>query len=636
MATVLELGKWLRGRANGARAHQAEQSVRSESLAPVLDGIVRQEALVETLNRIAGLVEERVSAGRCAVLLLRNGRLRHAAAPHLDEAFVLELEGLPIGPEPGPGAPFWTMAPRASEIALDPPWQPYRLTAEAHGFRSCWSHPVFSGAGEILATVVMYFEERREPTPADWEALRGAALLAAIAIEQCHLVDELAFKTQHDPLTKLSNRELFDNRLQQAMATAAGAGAKVGLINIDLDRFKAVNDLAGQKVGDAVLAAAARRLERCVRHSDSLARTGGDEFTVVLTGLAGADGARAVAQKILESFQGPFLVEGREVFVTASIGVSIYPEDARNLQILEQHAADAMYRVKAEGRNNFLLFQEEMSSSSRERLELEADLRGALERGEFLLHYQPQISIRDGSVAGAEALIRWKHPRLGLVSPAAFIPLAEENGLIVPIGDWVLRQACSQIRQWQDLGAPRFKTAVNVSAVQFARADFVDSVMAAVAAHRLNPRCLELELTESTIMHDVDKAARQMSRLQRLGISIAIDDFGTGYSSLSYLQKLPIDVLKLDQVFVKELSVHGDKRALVQSIVALAGALGKRVIAEGVETPEHLDALIEMDCDLAQGFLLGRPMDPESFLAWLGEHEPQRLETAEEMGVLSA
>jgi diguanylate cyclase (GGDEF)-like protein len=587
----------------------------------VLDMIAQNERLEAVLERLAELVETQCPEALCTMLLLRNSRLCHASARRLPAEIVQRFEGMTIGPAgTATGAPFWSHGIRTSDIASDPHWLEHRAVALGNGLRGCWSRPIMSGAGEILGTLVIYLPVFRAPAEEHLQAMEEASRLAGIAIEQRHMVDELNFKTHHDSLTRLANRVLFDDRLQQAISMADRGSFALGLLRIDLDRFKTVNDLLGSRAGDALLARVARRLKAGIRKTDTLARTGGDEFTLLLVAIESPEGAYAVAQKLLESLAEPFLVDGHELFVTASIGVSAYPLDAHHAAALERNADDALYRAKADGRNMWQPFQQEISTAACKRLELETHLRGALARGELSLHYQPQVNLRDGRVEGVEALLRWKHKQLGMVSPASFIPVAEETGLIVPIGEWVLEEACAQSCWWRDAGMP-IKVSVNVSAVQFVRADFAQSVERVLLEYAMDPALLELELTESAVMRDVQQAARHMEALRRLGIRIAIDDFGTGYSSLSYLQRLPIDVLKLDQIFVRALGPHGDKPELAQSIVALARALGKQVIAEGVETQEHLDALLDMQCDVAQGFLLGRPMSPDELQGWLAARE---------------
>ena len=581
----------------------------------LLEMIAQNERLERVLDRLAELLEGRCPGALCAVLLLRHSRLYHSSARRLPASLVEQLDGLSIGP--AGAAPFWSHALAVRDIAHDEAWREHREAALAHGLGSCWSRPILSGAGEILGTLALYLPTHHKPTGEQEYALEEASRLAGIAIEQRHMVDELNFKANHDSLTRLANRALFEDRMRQAIPVAERGGFTVGLLRIDLDRFKTVNDLLGHRIGDELLVSVARRLRPSLRRSDTLARTGGDEFSILMMNIDSAEGAYVVAQRVLESLAEPFLVEGHELFVTASVGVSVYPADARHAEALERNADDALYRAKSEGRNMWQPFRQEMSKAACKKLELEAHLGGALARGEFSLHYQPQVNLRDGSVSGVEALLRWKHRELGMVSPASFIPVAEETGLIVPIGEWVLEEVCAQCRRWREADMPPVRVAVNVSALQFMRADFVDVVARLLRKYGIDPRLLELELTESGVMRDVELAARHMQALRRIGIRLAMDDFGTGYSSLSYLQKLPVDVLKLDQVFVRELGVPGDKPALVESMISLARLMGKHVIAEGVETQEHLDALCAVECDAAQGFLLGKPMPPEELVRWL-------------------
>lgn len=398
----------------------------------------------------------------------------------------------------------------------------------------------------------------------------------------------------------------------------------VALLYMDLDRFKLVNDVLGHRVGDALLGQVARRLESCTRRSDILARVGGDEFVLLLSELPDPSGAAAVARKILEALGDSFEVEGHELFVTASIGISVYPVDAEDAAALQKHADHAMYWAKRQGANSFATFGQGIRTASPERLEMETHLRRALERNEMLLNYQPLYEAGAGGLVGVEALLRWKHPELGMVSPATFIPIAEETGLIVPLGSWSLNEACRQRRDWKDAGLPPFRVAVNVSPLQFDQEGFVEDVAAAIRHFGIPPHLLELELTESGIMQDLESSIQRMLRLRELGVRLAIDDFGTGRSSLSYLQRLPLETLKIDQSFVREIRVAADRPPLIQSIITMAHALGLTVVAEGVETPEQMDALVAMGCDVLQGYLLSRPVPPEDVIKGAGS--PFRIE----------
>ncbi len=601
----------LPGRANGRRELLEPPPPLVDGVLGVVEMIARNERLEPVLAGIAALVEERAEGLRCAVMLLRNGRLYHAAGDRLPRAFVAAVNGLPVGSAAQrPSAPFWDPSPQYSEIAADPRWEEFRGAALAYGLEACWSFPLLSATGEVLGVLAAYAGQGRPLAGAEQDLLASAGRLAAVSIEQRNLMDDLAHQAGHDPLTRLANRYLFADRLQQALYAAERTRQPVALLAIDLDRFGAVNDLLGHRVGDALLEQVARRLESSIRKSDTLARTGGDEFTLVLPALQAAEDARGVALKLRDALGDPFQVHGHELFVTASIGISVYPDDAGDTTALERNASDAMFRAKALGRNNVQAFTAEMNRANKERLEMETSLHKAVERRELYLAYQPQFDLRTGALAGMEALLRWDDPALGKVSPAAFVPLAEETGLIGAIGTWVLGQACRQRALWGEaLGAVR--VAVNVSALQFARADFAANVAGALEAACIPAMWLELELTENVIMQDVEQAASKMAHLRQLGISVSMDDFGTGYSSLSYIQRLPFESVKIDQSFVREIRQATDRPPLVQSIIGMAHALGKRVVAEGIETEAQLRALIDMDCDVGQGFLLGRPAPPD-------------------------
>ncbi|RIH79126.1 putative signaling protein [Calidithermus terrae] len=415
----------------------------------------------------------------------------------------------------------------------------------------------------------------------------------------------LSHMAHHDQLTGLANRTLFEAQLREAIARAEREDHLVGVLFIDLDHFKAVNDTLGHDAGDELLVAVAQRIRATVRASDTVARLGGDEFTVVLSQLSEAKAAERVVSKLLGALSEPFTVAGRSLFVTGSIGIALYPRDGLDASTLQRHADAAMYQAKAAGRNGFRVFRPEYTAQALQRLELEQDLRKALHQGELEVHYQPQFSLDDRRVTGVEALLRWRHPKHGLVLPARFIPLAEESGLIVPIGSWVLQQACRQAASW------RTRVAVNVSAIQFCRADFADVVASTLAETGLSPQQLELELTESTVMRDAEESLRQLERLQALGVRIAIDDFGTGHSSLGLLRSLPIDAVKIDRSFVAGLPTSASNLALVRAILTLAEAFGLEVVAEGVETAVQQDTLSQMGCHLAQGYALAMPVSAE-------------------------
>jgi len=417
----------------------------------------------------------------------------------------------------------------------------------------------------------------------------------------------------YDALTNLPNRTLFNDRLGQALINAQRDNGKAAVMFLDLDRFKNINDTLGHGIGDLLLQEVAVRLTGCVRQGDTVSRLGGDEFVVLLPELNDEKDARLVAQKLLNAAAFPMVLGGHELHISASIGISYYPMDGANSEALMKNADVAMYRAKEEGRNNFQFYHASMNARSFERLAMETSMRYALNRGEFELYYQPRFSLPEGRIVGAEALIRWNHPDLGLVSPGLFIPLAEETGLILPIGEWVLKQVAAQGMSWQQAGFPRLSLAVNVSARQFRRVDFAGEVLQILRNSGFDPHHLELELTESTLMTHAEENIETLKKLNALGIRIAIDDFGTGYSSLSYLKRLPVDILKIDRSFVSEVPDNRDGVAIVEAIIAMAHSLGLHIIAEGVETTEQLEFLQMRKCNEIQGYYFSHPLPVEQF-----------------------
>ena len=419
-----------------------------------------------------------------------------------------------------------------------------------------------------------------------------------------------------DPLTGLPNRRLLRDRSTQLLAAAERDGSEMALIFIDLDHFKRVNDSLGHSIGDELLCAVAQRLATVVRKVDTLARLGGDEFIIALPGVH-ASGAAEVACRLLDVCAPTFSVAGHDLTITPSLGISLYPVDGTDFETLLRNADAAMYKAKEAGRNAFRFYSSEMNVATLKHLLMESGLRRGLGAREFILHYQPLVHIESGVTIGVEALIRWQNPEVGLIPPDQFIHVAEDIGLINPIGDWVLREACRQVRAWQDAGLPPLVVAVNVSPLQFRQAGFVDTVANALATSGLDARFLELELTERTVMNDAELNLGTLSALNGMGVELALDDFGTGYSSLAYLKRFPVGKLKIDRSFVRDLEVDPDDRAIASTILSMGRSLRLKVLAEGVETAEQYEILRGMGCEMVQGYYFSRPLPPEQFVAFL-------------------
>ena len=433
---------------------------------------------------------------------------------------------------------------------------------------------------------------------------------------------ELTFQANHDTLTGLPNRRLFADRLEQAILLARRNVEQIGLLYIDLDGFKLVNDGSGHALGDILLCEVVKRMKDRLRGCDTLARMGGDEFTVIATGLTEPEAARVLAQRLREVLLKPFQIEGNQLFVTASVGISIYSRDGREAAELLRNADAAMYEAKRQGKNRDVFFSPEIGQAANDRLELETHLRSALQDDEFMLHYQPQFELGTRRLVRFEALLRWDHPTLGLVPPGRFITIAEESGLIVPIGNWVLAEACRTAKKWYEAGCRGVPVGVNISAQQFCHPDFIETVLGIVDQTALAPELLELELTETAIVRDLEEMAPRIGRLRELGIQVSIDDFGTGYSSFSYLEKLPVAAVKIDRSFVQCIEAAPKARSVVRGMVTLAHSIGLRVVVEGVETAEQLEALFESEADEVQGFLLGRPAPVEEHFPQLATPQP--------------
>ena len=456
--------------------------------------------------------------------------------------------------------------------------------------------PIHDRRGQVIGAVMVFH---------DVSATR------ALSLRMSHLA-------QHDSLTDLPNRIMFNDRLTQAIALAHRHRQRLAVLFLDGDHFKHVNDSLGHDVGDRLLKSVAQRLLACVRTSDTVSRQGGDEFVILLSAVTHAQDAAITAEKILAVLSPPHRIDQHSLHLSASIGIVIYPDDGPDSETLMKHADFAMYHAKDAGRNNYQFFKPDMNERALERQSLENSLRHAMERHEFVLHYQPKMNLQTNAIIGVEALIRWHHPRRGLVPPEQFVPIAEECGLIIPIGRWVLREACRQARAWQGADRPPMCMAINISAVELRDKDFVPGVRAILAETGLAPLCLELELTETFLMQDSQSTATVLQALKEMGVQLALDDFGTGFSSLSHLKRFQMDTLKIDKSFVRNLTTDAGDAGIVSAVISMGKSLHMRVVAEGIETPEQLAFLQEQSCLEGQGYYLSQPLTVEEFTGLLG------------------
>jgi diguanylate cyclase (GGDEF)-like protein/PAS domain S-box-containing protein len=589
----------------------------------VLQAIATGAPLAEVLELLCRLVEEQCPSGACSIMLIdaETGRLRLGAAPSLPADFARTMDGVQIGMRMGSCAAAARCNERviSPDIEADPRWEDCRDLALGFGLRACWSFPVAGAERPVTGTFAVYFGRATEPTLADSSLMGRATSIARIAIERHESEQRIRHLAHYDGLTGLPNRATFSQAVELALRRAERAGRLLGLLFVDVDRFKNINDTLGHDAGDMLLKQVAERLSGCLRGGDLVARFGGDEFVVALEEVSVPEVAATVAEKILDALTPALRIDGQDFHVSASIGIALYPTDGADLQTLQKHADIAMYRAKEQGRNSYRYYSPHSNTHSLERLTLEAQLRRALEREELALHYQPKQEIRSGRVVGMEALLRWRHPELGMIPPARFIPLAEETGLIVPIGAWVLRQACNDMQRMRaNYTRDNLRVAVNLSARQFADAGLMRLLQDALEASALPPSNLELEITESLVMHNPDQAARLLAEFKEMGIHVAMDDFGTGYSSLASLKRFPIDSIKIDRSFIQGLPRDPDDATITEAIIAMAHSLRLSTIAEGVETGQQFEFLRERRCDEIQGNYFSRPLAFEDLVRTMG------------------
>jgi diguanylate cyclase (GGDEF)-like protein/PAS domain S-box-containing protein len=583
----------------------------------ILELAANDAPLDEILKRLVESVEYSVPDSIVMISRLRGDRLYHAASgADLPAAYASAIEGATIGPNEGScgAAAFRGESIVVSDIANDPLWENYKVVASAHDLRSCWSAPVRDARNAVLGTLALYSNVVREPSTADLRYLHEAAHLASIAIHSHEARQKLEDMALRDTLTGLPNRHAFERRLEAAIDAAHRNHKRFALGVLDLNRFKIVNDSLGHAAGDRLLREIASRLRHSIRPQDMLARLGSDEFLLLIADIDDRDMADSIARRVVATLDESFMPEDHEVFVRSTMGLSIYPDDAREPAQLLRLADLAMSVAKSSG-DALAFYAGPQRRDGVTRLALEASLNHALENNEFELHYQPQILVRGSKIFGAEALIRWNHPKLGRVMPDTFIKLAEETGLIVSIGAWVVREACRFGRRWLDAGGPGV-VSINVSPRQFESTAFVDVVTSALEESGLPAANLWLEITESLIMKSPESGAAMIADLRALGVRSSIDDFGIGYSSLNHLRRFPVDGLKIDKIFMRDIGEAGNDAALVRAIIGVGKALNLSIVAEGVETRDQHAFLIAHDCEVAQGYLFARPMPEADLLDW--------------------
>jgi diguanylate cyclase (GGDEF)-like protein len=524
----------------------------------------------------------------------------------------------------------------ARDISTAPVFEAWRAAALQRGLASCIALPL-QVKGDVLGMLSIYAEEDDAFDGEEIKVLQELTDDLAYGIaslreseERKRVEQALEHQAKFDALTGLANRFTLEARLTQSVADAKRHGNKLALMFVDLDRFKLVNDTLGHGVGDQLLSEVACLLTAAVRESDTVARLGGDEFVVLLKDIEAMADAATVASKLIAALNAPLRIDGHEIRPSASIGISLFPDDGDDVGTLMRNADTAMYHAKALGGGSFRLFAPQMNERMAARFAMEADLRRALGHGELLVYYQPQVSLSSGVMTGAEALVRWRHPSKGMVSPAEFIPLAEETGLIEPLGEWVIGNVCRQLRAWLDAGVPVQPVAVNLSARQFRQSELVSLIARSLADNRLDPGLLTLEITEGAVMHDVEAAVATVKQLKALGVRLSLDDFGTGYSSLSYLKRFPIDHLKIDRSFVREVTTDPDSAVICNAVIGLAHSLRMTVIAEGVETEAQMQYLRRQRCDEMQGYLFSKPVPAQEFAELLGDDRRLALPVTEQ------
>lgn len=600
------------------RANQLQQGQNK-----VLQQIATGKPLSQVLETLVHTIEQQCDGIFGSVMLVdeSGSHLKAGVAPNLPEAYVALTEGIDVSPKTGScgTAVFRRETVIVDDILKDPLWEDFREAVAPFGLRSCWSVPFFGRDKKVLGTFGLYSNTVRTPTDYELKLALEAARLAAVAVERDQDERKIRYLANHDVLTGLPNRQEFKTKLEEKVAASRTTGTPVAVVFVDLDNFKFVNDSFGHAIGDQVLMIAAERIMSVHDGNHQAIRFGGDEFVLILEGeTAEKTALREFMARLKEEIIKTIQIGDLSFHVTCSIGAACFPEDAENAAQLLRNADKAMFEAKSSGRNGYQIYEQTRPERSVNKLTLLEEMRSGIDNGDFFLEYQPQYNLVSGRIIGAEALVRWQHPALGRLMPGEFIGLAEESGLIVPLGRWVMKEACRQNKAWQDAGLTPITIGVNVSARQFSDVGLVADVTAALQESGMRASYLELELTESLLIQNAEQAVELMDDFRRIGLKLAIDDFGIGYSSLVALKSFPLTRLKIDRSFIRDLDYDENDRSIARAIVSLGRELGLCVVAEGVETAKQQAFLASCRCEVVQGFHFGRPMSPDKFGKLLG------------------
>lgn len=605
-------------------ARDVTDKIRLESLqekqTKILSKIAMGEPLSDILNNIIETVET-LSNGICSIMYYEKEHnwLRFGYGPRLDKRFIKKIDKFPVGLNFAScgHAAYTKELTIVTNIETHPSWSKWSKDAITSGFRSCWSIPILNPKNELLGTFAVYDRKIREPEDFDIHLLNVLSYLTGLALNRNKQEQEIKYLAHHDILTNLPNirylKDIFSEIVQQS--------SKLAVMFLDLDKFKTLNDTFGHDLGDKVIQEISKRIQKNTGENTITSRFGGDEFVILIRDISTWETAHSIAKHLLSEIEKPLVIMNREHHVTASIGISMYPDHGETLEDLMKNADVAMYSVKDIGGNSSRVYEVEMNEKAYESYMLQGEFRKALEQNQFELYYQPKIDIKTGLITGVEALVRWKHPLKGYISPSIFIPLAEESDFILDLGEWVLREACRQLKTWKEIGVLDIRVAVNVSVKQFIKQDVVGLVKDTLKKFSLSPNCLEIEITESVLSSHESLIEKSIAELQRIGVKISIDDFGTGYASLTYLKQFRANTIKIDRTFIHQLPESIEDAAIVTAVISLANDLKINVIAEGVETVEQLDFLKEKGCSEVQGYYYSAPLPPEEIYPMMNKYK---------------